>query len=423
MSIFETGLFMAFLRPLDRQRAQDLMEQERLDGLVLIQPESIVYATGARPGSAAGWRRAGAVFVIVPADAHLSLTAILGDFYAEEFRTASGIDDIVTFPVWVDLIDIREIHNGQLTERLSAARPSAQVHPRPATFDPRQTFALLADVLARRGLSKARLGTEHAFLPVEDHACFETACPDVRWSNASRLVSRLRMIKHPGEIERLRLAARFAEAGTAATIAHIRPGCTADELFSVFRNAAVGRAAELGFKGTVLANGAITIGPGATGKGRPAERGDVIRLDLGSIVDGYTSDCARTAVLGQPSADQRAIYAALHNAFEVGLEHLCPGIPLREVHGAAMKAMHDRGFDMYCRGHFGHGVGASIFVEEWPFIAAEESIAIETGMVLAYELPWYIRGLGAFMLEDQFVVGAQSVEACWTLPRELAICD
>ncbi|WKL24678.1 M24 family metallopeptidase (plasmid) [Sinorhizobium meliloti] len=172
-----------------------------------------------------------------------------------------------------------------------------------------------------------------------------------------------------------------------------------------------------------MANGAITIGPGATGKGRAAERGDVIRLDLGCIVDGYTSDCARTAVLGQPSADQRAIYGALHNAFEAGLERLRPGVPLREVHAAAMKAMYCRGFDMYCRGHFGHGVGASIFVEEWPFIAADATTVIEAGMVLAYELPWYIRGLGAFMLEDQFVVGAQSVDTCWASPRELAICD
>ncbi|OWK20854.1 hypothetical protein AJ88_24835 [Mesorhizobium amorphae CCBAU 01583] len=69
-------------------------------------------------------------------------------------------------------------------------------------------------------------------------------------------------------------------------------------------------------------------------------------------------------------------------------------------------------------------LGASVFVEEWPFIAADETTEIEPGMVvLAYELPWYIRGLGAFMLEDKFIVGAQSVDACWTLSRELAICD
>lgn len=37
--------------------------------------------------------------------------------------------------------------------------------------------------------------------------------------------------------------------------------------------------------------------------------------------------------------------------------------------------------------------------------------------------PWYIRGLWAFTLEDQFIVGHRSVVACWTLPRELTICD
>lgn len=414
---------MAFLRPLNRQRAQILMEQDELDGIVLIQPESIVYGTGARPGSASGWRRAGAVFVIVPADAREPLTAIVGDFYAEEFRAASGIDDLVTFPVWVDLIDISKVQKGSLTERLSVARPPDQVRQRPANFDRRQTFMLLAEVLARRGLATARLGTEHAFLPFADQACFQEACPDVHWSDASGLVSRLRMIKTAEEIERLRFAAKFAEVGTTAAIAHIRPGCTADELFSVFRAASAQCATDLGYNGPVLANGAITIGPGATGKGRPAERGDVIRLDLGCVVEGYTSDCARTAVVGRPSADQQAIYGALRNAFEAGLEQLRPGVPLQKVHATAMKTMHAHGFDMYCRGHFGHGLGASVFVEEWPFIAADESTPIEAEMVLAYELPWYIRGLGAFMLEDQFIVGAQSVDACWTLSRDLAICD
>ncbi|QRM32798.1 aminopeptidase P family protein (plasmid) [Microvirga sp. VF16] len=305
---------MAYLRPLDRQRAQALMQQEGLDGIVLIQPESITYGAGARPGSAADWRQAGAAFLIVPADAEEPITAIIGDFYVEEFRAASGIDDIMTFPVWVDLIDIAKIPAGHLIERLSAARPPEQVRARPATFNRKQTFALLADALARCGLSTARLGTEHAFLPLSDAANFIEACPNVRWSDASRLVSRLRMIKSTEEIDRLKLAAQSAEAGTTAAIARIRPGCTADDLFAVFRIAAAQRAAELGHDGSVLANGAITIGPGATGKGRPAQKGDVIRLDLGCVIDGYTSDCARTAVLGRPSADQRAIYDALRNA-------------------------------------------------------------------------------------------------------------
>jgi Xaa-Pro dipeptidase len=47
--------------------------------LVLSQPESITYATGAFPGVATFWRRAGAAFVVVPADEAAPLTAIVGD--------------------------------------------------------------------------------------------------------------------------------------------------------------------------------------------------------------------------------------------------------------------------------------------------------------------------------------------------------
>ncbi|PRD43685.1 aminopeptidase P family protein [Phyllobacterium phragmitis] len=414
---------MIQLGSLDRKRAHALLEEARLDGMVLIQPESVTYATGAKPGSAAGWRRAGAVFVIVPANANVPMTAIVGDFYAEEFRAASGIEDIVTFPVWVDLIDIAPYENGTLVERLSLARPAKSARARPANYDADLTFGLLADVLRRRGLASARLGTEYAFLPFADAGRFSSACPDVRWSDASQLVSRLRMIKSQQEIALLRIAAQSAEAGVAAAISNLEPGRTGEQLFSSFHAASSRRAVELGYDGPIYPVGTVTVGPKATGWGRPAQKGDIIRLDVGCTVQGYTSDSARTAVMGQPSEDQRAVYNSLHKAFHRGLGLLRPGIPLRAVHAAAMRSMHDDGFTMYCRGHFGHGVGASVFVEEWPFISADEHMEIEAGMVLAYELPWYIRGLGAFMLEDQFIIAAETAEPCWSLSRNLVVCE
>ncbi|RJT23993.1 aminopeptidase P family protein [Mesorhizobium waimense] len=178
---------------------------------------------------------------------------------------------------------------------------------------------------------------------------------------------------------------------------------------------------DMGHKGSFAPTGTITVGPSATGRGRPVEPGDVIRLDLGSTVDGYTSDSARTVVFGKPSQDVYDVYTALYDAFHVGLDLLRPGIALNLIYYAAMQAMHDRGYGMYSRGHFGHSVGASLFVEEWPFIAADHETVIEPDMVLAYELPLYIRGLGAFTLEDQFAVSTHSVEACWSLPRGLIV--
>ena len=68
------------------------MSEQGLDALVLAQPESIKYATGAFPGVATFWRRAGAAFVVVPHDG--PMTAIVGDLQvsAQSRRLSAGLE-------------------------------------------------------------------------------------------------------------------------------------------------------------------------------------------------------------------------------------------------------------------------------------------------------------------------------------------
>ena len=40
------------------------------------------------------------------------------------------------------------------------------------------------------------------------------------------------------------------------------------------------------------------------------------------------------------------------------------------------------------------------FNEEWPFISAQSDVLLEPGMVIAFETPYYIRGLGGFIIEE-----------------------
>lgn len=87
---------------LDGHRAARLMEEQGFDALVLAQPESIVYATGAFPGIATYWRRAGAAFLLVPADESAPLAAIVGDLQARDFTRQSGIADVRTHRIWVE---------------------------------------------------------------------------------------------------------------------------------------------------------------------------------------------------------------------------------------------------------------------------------------------------------------------------------
>jgi Xaa-Pro aminopeptidase len=404
---------------LNRGRAERLMDEQGLDAVLLIQPESIAYASGAHPGVATSWGRAGAAMMLVPADARDPLAAIVGDLQGDDFRTASGIVDVRTHPLWVDATDMSMVD-------LSAASPrtvfgSRSAEPRPTTFDRDRALALLAGLLEERRLTRARIGTEHAFLPHADAGAFEGSSPGVRWSDASDLVARLRMIKSPAEIDHLRCAGLSAEAGMRALMAAIRPGADARELELVWRAAALAEAEKLQAAGNVQGWAYISVGKNGFAPGGPARPGDLIKADVGCVVRGYSSDSARTFACGSAPRAAQEIYAALRAAFDAGLGQLRIGNALRNVHVAATQAMHEAGFRNYSRGHFGHGLGASIWSEEWPFIGADTDVVVEEGMVLAFETPWYIKGVGALMLEDQFTITASGAEPLWSLSRDLVV--
>ena len=128
---------------------------------------------------------------------------------------------------------------------------------------------------------------------------------------------------------------------------------------------------------------------------------------------------SRNYVFGAPTAQQLEFHAILEGAFDAGTGVIAPDVPLRAAHRAATEALHAAGLVGFSRGHFGHGLGNSFFSEQWPFIAADAETPFEAGMVMAFEVPIYIDGIGGFNLEDQFVVEPNGIRLVSTLPREL----
>ncbi|MFN3645333.1 MAG: M24 family metallopeptidase [Gemmobacter sp.] len=70
------------------------------------------------------------------------------------------------------------------------------------------------------------------------------------------------------------------------------------------------------------------------------------------------------------------------------------------------------------RGHFGHGLGASLGSEDWPFISAPTDVLAEPGMMLAFECPFYATGLGGFFIEDMVLVTETGAETLNRLPTD-----
>lgn len=397
---------------IDRARAQTLLAAEGLEGLVLFRPEAFRYATGLNAGVATMWGRAGSAIALVPADAGAPLAAVMSDHAAGSARPI----DIRTHRIWIDGVTVSDATT--IAEVDAAYRNSGNVGPRPETFDQMACFGLLRDLLAERGLTKATLGVDCDFMPAADFALLQRAIPDVTWRDGSQVLRRLRLIKNDREIERLRRAAHCAEAGLESLMRAARPGLQVADLSAAWLSGARAAASQGGF-GLSGSWDYISIGPDLQNAAAILGTGDLIKADVGTLVDGYSSDGARTFVWGQPAPLAAEIYKALLDAFLTGVDVLRPGKIFGEVHEAMLSAMRRHGFNEYYRGHFGHSVGSAAGIEEWPFLSHGNPIVIEPGMVLALEAPFYANGLGALMIEEQFLITAEGALTMNRLPREL----
>ncbi|WP_343232440.1 Xaa-Pro peptidase family protein [Microvirga terricola] len=305
-------------------------------------------------------------------------------------------------------------------DRVTAAyREQRLIHPRPETFDIKRVLSLLRAALYEMGMGSARVGADFSFLPVADFEFIKAELPQIGWIDGSDVIRRLRAIKSPPEIAHLRTASTLAEAGLRRMMTEVRSGASVKALSEAWRDGVRGAVEVAGISNFTGSWDFIAIGPDPWGASGVVERGSIIKADVGCLVSGYSSDGARTFSFGRPSSVARDIFDVLSAAFDVGLEAIRPGATFGAVHAAILGEMRAAGYAEYHRGHFGHGVGASVGSEEWPFISANNDDVIQPGMVLAMETPFYAKGVGALMIEDQLLVTENGIEVMNALPREM----
>lgn len=410
---------------LDRSRAERLLSAAGLDALILLSAESFRHATGADSGVATMWRRAGAVAALIPAGALVPAMAVVSDLFAASFRRQSRITDIRLSPIWVEASTIAANDPDPETAlpRAWATEQRPTPFQRPTTFDAATCYRHIAEALADRNIRPRRLGVELQAISAADFPALATAFAGIELVDAGSIITRLRMVKSATEIGYLRQAAALAETGIAAVQGAITPGISRDALAGVW-SAAI--AAGQGRPLTGLLSGNLTgcweyisVGPNPWGGNAQARPGDLIKVDVGCLISGYTSDSARTFVLGAPSALQARLHRALMAGFSAGSAMLHPGVALAEIHHATQSAIRAAGFPLYARGHFGHSLGLGPGSEEAPFIAADSDACLEPGMVIAFECPWYITGLGGLIIEDQVLITGTGPEPMTHLPHAL----
>lgn len=395
---------------MDLTRARLLMAETGIDALLVIGPENVAYVTGAPIGPAHMWRRFGPYLALIPA-ADAPTAALVADSHERAVREAGVIDEVRSHRIWIEYADVTGEPSGDIRDRLRRAAGDRR-DLRPETFDLAVVARELAALVGDLGLSTARLGVEFEQLPLADERVLRETLPQATLVDSSHLFRRLRLIKSEREIDLLRTAVALTEEGIRAAAAAALPGAPIREVALNFRRGVLDAATRRGVPNLTGSWDILSVGDrpwSAPAKDHIAP-GDLIKFDCGAIVGGMQADIGRTFVVGPASATQRAIHDALRAGMAAALETLRVGTPLSAVFAAAERTVHQAGFDTYIRGHYGHSLGFGPGNEEWPWIGRAEEYVVEPNTVFAVETPYYIDGVGGFMLEHNVVVREDGIE-------------
>ena len=224
----------------------------------------------------------------------------------------------------------------------------------------------------------------------------------------------LRRRKHPDEIARIERAVSATEAGYEAAAAIIRPGLIETDLFAAFLAAATRAAGEpIGELGSDFRGGA----PGGRSRQMPLAEGDLLPLDAGAVVGGYTADLCRTfAVSGEFTPAQRDAFSAVRDALIFAKTIIRPGVSCRAV----FRTLHQR-LDGY-RGwrfdhHLGHGIG--LCAHEAPRLNPHWDDVFQEGDVFTLEPGLYGDDLRAGVrLEEDYALTSDGLRQLSSYPLD-----
>ena len=113
------------------------------------------------------------------------------------------------------------------------------------------------------------------------------------------------------------------------------------------------------------------------------ENGHVLIIDTGSTFDGYFCDFDRNFAFGDLPEETRRAYDTVYRATDVGIETARPGKTTTDVWQAMWSVLEKGGALGNSVGRMGHGLGMEL--TEWPSVMPGDDTLLEPGMVLTIE--------------------------------------
>jgi Xaa-Pro dipeptidase len=340
-------------------RAQALLAEPKLDALFLATGSSLYYFTGVK-----WWPSERLLGILIPRKG----------------------DPLVVCPAFEE---------GRFREQL---RFPAEVRVWQEDESP---TGLAAAAMAERGWRTGRIGVEEATMfTFYDH--LRQAAPGFDFASADPVTIACRAVKSPHELELMRLACEATCDVFRAVFASLHEGVTQSELSRLVEAGF----AKIGLLGDALVlTGASAALPHGTLKPQSLREGDVVLIDGGCKVEGYSSDVTRTGVLGKASDKVRRTYEVVRQAQDAALDAARKGRLSGTVDDAARAVIVAGGYGpdyKFFTHRLGHGIGLD--GHEHPYLVRRSTTVLEPGMTFSNEPGVYVPGEFGLRCEDLMVV-------------------
>lgn len=173
-------------------------------------------------------------------------------------------------------------------------------------------------------------------------------------------------LKSPEELDRMRRAGRVVAAMIEDLLPEVRPGVTTGELDEIAEDRCRREGCVPSFKGyrgfpaTICTSINSEIVHGIPSRKRAVADGDLLKLDVGAVWEGYHADSAVTVVVGAPRSDvAEKLVRVTEDALEAAIRELQPGRRLSDVGHVVQQMAEGAGFSVV-REYAGHGVGRAL---------------------------------------------------------------
>jgi Xaa-Pro dipeptidase len=285
-----------------------------------------------------------------------------------------------------------------------------------STVAPNDIAEATATALRDRGLGDGRIALELAAVPASRYLRLRELLPRAEFVDAAPIMWALRLIKTPAEIERLRHVAEVTDAAVSQAYEQLDATCSETDFERRLAGALIERGVTYGWC-------SIAYGPKGATLVQPTDRlpapGEIVRVDLVGIYEGYYSDISRVAAFGrQPDGHAERAHAAILEANGLLRREAGPGVRCGDLHRLTCESLERRGFRLLAP-YAGHGIGRD--VHEPPFLGANDETRLAPGMVLDMEPTMRVAGVGSVNIEDMVLITDNGCEPLTNFPRDLLV--